>query len=1069
MCEREAVNPERAGGLCPRHHPDHDTDDGGDLEDQSQRSNPTPQAGETALPAFDFEALRYIQLRGDGSKLPAKTWGGYSQDFDDAQHVLDHQDVTTHPAEDWGVVDVKSPEHGRFALLIFDIDIHKAPDGFDPDRVEGPSDTLLVRSQNGGFHVYFVVSGYERGDLQESDFKMTQDPGFDVDIRGSVVSHHVVAPANIPGIGGPYEVCEDNTIKTVFEPQAAAERITLDGEPLLEFDPGGRTQTYEFDVPAEPPEDMPTCYHAGLELRKAAPDDHPNTHKVNMLTAACGLAAGYDLEEVARHFCGKWAPTDGDVDLSDKETTEYQVQHIKDGRYSPPAESTLRAHGILDEDQHCDPDCPIEYHGPSTPAGAADLDPVVTLPDHDRLADPVTACDWRHAGRRVSGEDPVERNQARTTDAIVDGIKRGGQDLIEALPTLGKSYGAVKAAAETGERVTILTPRGRKEQYAQIRQWCDEHGLKHYTLPSFTHDCDTANREHGEDWAHTVKEMYHAGATPQDIHKLAENELGRPLPCQEYEGQQCPYTSKWQFEADDVDVLIGHPLHAYNETVTLEQTVFFDEFCGNAFETYFGELLESNVSEFLASTPGLPFDNYTDLIEGRQDDERRADGLAWFDENGVRDPFAAFGDGAGHAHTPLAAFTLLAGATDDCDLGNGWELVPFPQSDRIGVFDRENNEVHILNPPNLGYASGVIALDGTPTKELWELSPGTRLNHRQVLADGERQEYLSEGLGLNIVQITDAVKPYNNDRNVNVEKDAALLEEIADQYGRLVGGVISTQTALTEYDAAGVLTFAPETQEVTDGPAEKVNWHGNVLGSNEFKETRLGAVIGSNHYGDRFIERWGAYAGEAVERNGEKGKALSYGEFGDKVLTHMRKHNTLQAVMRFGRDGNGATIYVATDTLPDWVPVAGEGRVIKPWSQGTEEVLTAVEDLDEFRTPEVADHPAVSIGQRQVFNVLNQLADRGYLNREADGRGYTWRDDGIHRINDYGEVELDAVSIDEASDEEVAEMARCTSYTWDFRNSASDGSEDGVGPPSPEVEADQEAAAEGDPPPDPGE
>jgi len=315
---------------------------------------------------FDFSQFRFIKLRGDGSKLPAKSWGGYDQDFDAAEHVHTHEEVEMLPAENWGVVDVEDPAHGSFALLIFDIDVHKAPEDFDVDRVSIPNNTLVTRSQNGGFHVYFVISGCERSALNESDFSMAADPGFDVDIRGSAVSHHVVAPADIPGIGGQYEVVNNEEITTYFEPREAAERIQLDGEPLLEFNPDSSgAASYDFDVPTEAPDDMPTCYHAGLELRKAAPDDHPNSHKVNVLTAACGLGAGYDAETVAGHFCGEWAPHDGGADISDQETTEYQVRHIDTGGYAPPSEQTLRDYGILDEDQHCDEDCPIDYHGPT--------------------------------------------------------------------------------------------------------------------------------------------------------------------------------------------------------------------------------------------------------------------------------------------------------------------------------------------------------------------------------------------------------------------------------------------------------------------------------------------------------------------------------------------------------------------------------------------------------------------------------------------------------------------------------------------------------------------------------
>jgi len=325
---------------------------------------------------FNPSRLRFIELRGDGSKLPAKSWGGYSQDFESADRVYTHADIEKHPNDNWGVVDVEDKEVANFALLIFDIDIHKAPDDFDASRVSVPSDTLVTRSQNGGFHVYFALPNHKRGDLNESDFQMTDDPGFDVDIRGSVVSHHVVAPTEIPGSNSAYEVVKDKPIldDLTLSPGEAARRIQLDDEPLLEFRPDGDGGVdFDFDVPEDPPDEMPTCYHAGLELRKAAPDDHPNTHKVNVLTAACGIAAGFAPETVAEHFCGDWAPHDGETSLADREQTEYQVKHIADGGYSPPSESTLRDYGILSDNEHCDGDCPIDYHGPRSSGPSLDV------------------------------------------------------------------------------------------------------------------------------------------------------------------------------------------------------------------------------------------------------------------------------------------------------------------------------------------------------------------------------------------------------------------------------------------------------------------------------------------------------------------------------------------------------------------------------------------------------------------------------------------------------------------------------------------------------------------------
>lgn len=623
--------------------------------------------------------------------------------------------------------------------------------------------------------------------------------------------------------------------------------------------------------------------------------------------------------------------------------------------------------------------------------------------------------------------DPMTDARRRTTEAITDAFHGSDRVLLEALPTLGKSYGTIKAAAETGEPISVFTGRGRKEQYEQIREWCDEHGLSYYTLPSFTRDCDTANGEHGAEWKETVRDWYNRGATPKDIHAFAESELGRPLPCQEHEGQRCPYASKWDFDPESFDVLIGHYAHAHKSKVTQSRTVVFDEFPGDTYETKLGPRLEDAVTHYLQREDALPFSDYTELIERRDDQPRRADALALLQEEGVdAEGKCVFGEPHAHAMAPLAVFTIIAGAENN--LGNGWEYTKFPDSEHIGLFDREQGRVFVLSPPPLDYTRGIVALDGTPTKRMWELSLGERrLNHRQILSRPERKEYIQDGLNLNIIRTSEYVKPYNSAEHVNVTGDGALLEGIHQQYGQRPA-LITTSKAEAEYDQAGVL-------EHVDG----VKHYGNVLGSNEFKERRLGAVIGSNHFGDGFIEKWGAYAGECVERTDGsevgKGSALSYGDFGDDVLTHMREHETLQSLMRFGRDGNGAVVYVHTDTLPEWVPLAGEGRVVDTWSDGMRQVVNAAAELNEWRTVDLIEHPQVEIGERQIRDHLTTLTERGVLSREVEGRGFVWRDDGLHRTTEYGDVELGSVDLDDLGDAEVAELERNTIYTWQFRNS----------------------------------
>ena len=152
----------------------------------------------------------------------------------------------------------------------------------------------------------------------------------------------------------------------------------------------------------------------------------------------------------------------------------------------------------------------------------------------------------------------------------------------------------------------------------------------------------------------------------------------------------------------------------------------------------------------------------------------------------------------------------------------------------------------VLRQPALNYASGVVALDGTPTKRMWELALGEPLNHRLVLQGDERAEYIRDALNLNLVRTTEYVKPYNSADHISTDQDAALLESIAETHGERPA-VITTTTAEDEYDAEDVSQYIAETKH-----------YGNVLGSNEYDDTRLGGVFGSNHYGDGYIKKWGA-------------------------------------------------------------------------------------------------------------------------------------------------------------------------------------------------------------------
>jgi hypothetical protein len=640
--------------------------------------------------------------------------------------------------------------------------------------------------------------------------------------------------------------------------------------------------------------------------------------------------------------------------------------------------------------------------------------PEAVLPHSPKARLITNGWDWTRDGRR--GEELRNRIRERTTEKIAEAYEHGDRVLLEAIPTSGKSYGAVEAALQTDEDVTILTER--RDLYDQIKDWCREHGLTSYTLPAFHRDCPTANGTHGDDEAERVRDLRRRGATPKEIHANLD------VPCQE--DGACHYSRRWDFDADEYDVLIGNYRHAHVDSAVSGRAVVFDEDTGGAFETVLeGAAFKSAVTQYLQNDDAVPFDDFTELLENR-DDEIAVDATLEAVGEPEWRPSDVFEGKTTHAGAELAVYGLLKGE----DLGNGLERATLPD-DAVAVFNRETTTFGILRPPSLEYARSIVALDGTPTLGMWRARLGENLNHDQVLTDEERREYITTALNHRVIPTTPHVKPYSSERNVTVEKDEALLREVNRANDR-DPALITTKTAREKYGEEDVLDH-------TDG----VKHHGNMKGSNDFEDKRLGVIIGSRHFGDGYVKKWGAYLGDAVEspdRSDEenRGVGLSYGETGDKILKHMREHETVQALMRFGRDGNGAVIYVHTNTLPSWYPTETEtpddDAVVRPRSEAERDVIRELRRRGEGRTAELSE-AVDDVTRRRVLQILNRLKTRGVVDATVDGRGYVWHDDGLHRVNDAGDVDLDTVDLDELPDEEVHEIGRSSTYTASFVNS----------------------------------
>ncbi|MBV0924604.1 hypothetical protein KTS45_10380 [Halomicroarcula limicola] len=598
----------------------------------------------------------------------------------------------------------------------------------------------------------------------------------------------------------------------------------------------------------------------------------------------------------------------------------------------------------------------------------------------------------------------LEQIRFRLGDVIRKAFKHPQTALIEALPASGKSYGVLKWAAETGNQITVFAPR--HELMDEYKNWCaeDDLDLSVARLASFHRDCESVSLDEKGNPADELTEkllsIYRQGIKGETIHQKASKLLGEQLPCLEH--GECPYIEGINIDPESYDVLLGHYLHAHQTDWTEERYVAIDEFPGDAFVQEYTGKVPPAVTAYVEEEDLLPFRDYEELLERQSEFQEEVElwkQEVWshYDSNHV----LKSKNSSAHALGPLMTLANLEKERLDnrwrhADLGNG----------KVAARNTEH-EWSFLLPPNLGEAESVVALDGTPVLELWELVMGTEIERFPLLDDGDRQVYLEDVLGLEIVQTTENWNAYQGGDGVSPTVDIPVVEKLNDLHDS-TPGVITSKEGLKQYEGRGLNSLASRTEN-----------YGNLKGSNSFGTTRLGIVLGNPHPGDDVVKKWGALAGYSVERHeGTSGKDTDYGYFGNRVMEALIRNEVLQAVMRFGRkevEGEkGATVYVHTSALPDWVEPEKRIVSVDSWmtqKDGMKQVIEAIRELDkrdirDWKTGDVADR--VSIHARYTREHLKNLVEQGYLESWQGGRGNAFHFSNVcvEEAPEYGYVEF---------------------------------------------------------------
>ncbi|WP_154020391.1 MarR family transcriptional regulator [Halorubrum halophilum] len=538
----------------------------------------------------------------------------------------------------------------------------------------------------------------------------------------------------------------------------------------------------------------------------------------------------------------------------------------------------------------------------------------------------------------------LPRIRERLASQIAESYRNKNNVLIESLPITGKSHSTFKQAQETDTQILYLTSLNRLKEDS-IKK-CNEFGLSYHKIPVPHDECPSfQNDKHG------LRELYRRGISAKELHERLE------LPC----NGSCPYIESLNRDLSDIDVLIGNPKHAYNPNYLTNRVAVKDEFSENEYELVYHKPREL-INRFIHSVNSFPLNSFTEIREASQEETAKV--VNWFQEFDVyRDTETALDPEEYHVHAPLLAYALLVGI----EVNPGWEKThtQFSEIDGIDthigdnaqvVFDEKRESMYLLNPPDFESADGFIGLDGTPIPEMWDCATGLNLEHIQVLSEEEKKRYITDILNLEIKQVSEHKRYYQNSNNIAVNQDTSLAYSIQQKEGEKPG-VITSKKAIQKYD--------DEIEEYTDN---SLNF-ARILSSNKFQDKQLGFVTGMRNYGDEYVFKWGSYLGKSVQVDREGETEYQFGNETFNIFP-LYRNLTLQDVFRFGRSKEPTTVYVNTSGLPNWVPVQKEE--LQSHSPSKLAVIRYLRESDEQHSQKEIEK-ATGYSQKQISRVLNQL------------------------------------------------------------------------------------------------
>lgn len=591
-----------------------------------------------------------------------------------------------------------------------------------------------------------------------------------------------------------------------------------------------------------------------------------------------------------------------------------------------------------------------------------------------------------------SDTSPQRQRQEQLGKIVDHCVEHGIDALIDALMSLGKTHAAAHVAARTGHKVTVFTRLWDTREQV-MEEALENTGLSEdeiVILPSMNKHCESMAE--GAKHVELLQTIQGQGATAKDIH----DRLQMNIECQNEEAP-CTYSQMCDFEPDDVKLIIGHPAHAYVESYKEGRAVLVDEDAASAYENEIAsDAVESAISHLAdhdSMEEIISFENMSEIDE--LDDEAKDELKEELEAREMYNSEFGLSRQGGRADSMMLLYHLLNHERLDdsrirrTELDDGTTIVSDYADD--GTFS-------VRRPPNFDMASCIIALDGTPTQDMWENRLGTELEHKEFMNSEERQHYVKDILGYNVFQTSDARKPYGSGEYCNPKEVFTLMESIYRKHGKKAA-------MITSKNARDKVRGRPNIVEQF-AQVEHDLYFQNLRSKNDLKHFDLLAVVGSPSTGHAEVERLAAHDGYDVDITG-RGDDKDFGEHGYRYFEHNAHNEVAQAIFRVGRadDIQSSDIYVHTRCIPDWVPVKNvSGRVR---NRTKKEMLTihAMMDAGGATTKTIAE--MVDHSRETVRRHLDNLSVDGYVEKSASGQSSFWVDDGLDDAPYWGQMDLE--------------------------------------------------------------